>query len=163
MSVRYDPDRHALLGSGLGGLIERDSRATYFLELVTTSPLQLRLITEADVPLTLPAEVMTERGVPLAFAADELAWLDRLPTSYSTLDLSRRAARFATSVGFDNLIDLPLLHEVELLPHQLKTALTVLRRFRGRALLCDEVGLGKTIEAGLILLELLSASWRAAC
>jgi len=50
---------------------------------------------------------------------------------------------------------LPLLHEVELLPHQLKTALTVLRRFRGRALLCDEVGLGKTIEAGMILLELL--------
>ena len=41
----------------------------------------------------------------------------------------RRAAHFATSVGFDNLISLPLLHEVELLPHQLKTALTVLRRF----------------------------------
>jgi len=37
----------------------------------------------------------------------------------------------------------------------LKTVTTVLRRFRGRALLCDEVGLGKTIEAGMILLELL--------
>jgi hypothetical protein len=73
ISVRYDPDRHALLGAGLGGLIGRDSRATHYLELVTPSPLQLRLITEADVPLTLPAEVMTERGVPLAFAADELA------------------------------------------------------------------------------------------
>ena len=155
IAVRYDLDRHALLGPGLGGLIGRDSRATTYLELVTTSPLQLRLVTEADVPLALPAEMTTERGVPLAFASDELSWLDRLPTSYSTLDLSRRAARFATSVGFDNLISLPLLHEVELLPHQLKTALTVLRRFRGRALLCDEVGLGKTIEAGLILLELL--------
>src|SRR6202035_2966569 len=31
----------------------------------------------------------------------------------------------------------------------------VLRRFRGRALLCDEVGLGKTVEAGMILSELL--------
>jgi hypothetical protein len=31
----------------------------------------------------------------------------------------------------------------------LKTALTVLRRFRRRVLLCDEVGLGKTVEAGL--------------
>ena len=43
---------------------------------------------------------------------------------------------------------------MELLEHQVRTAKTVLRRFRGRALLCDEVGLGKTIEAGLILDEL---------
>jgi SNF2 family DNA or RNA helicase len=41
-----------------------------------------------------------------------------------------------------------------LLEHQIRTAKTVLRRFRGRALLCDEVGLGKTIEAGLVLDEL---------
>ena len=40
------------------------------------------------------------------------------------------------------------------LEHQIRTATTVLRRFRGRALLCDEVGLGKTVEAGLILAEL---------
>jgi SNF2 family DNA or RNA helicase len=36
-----------------------------------------------------------------------------------------------------------------------KTAQTALRRFRGRGLLCDEVGLGKTIEAGLVLKEYL--------
>ena len=42
---------------------------------------------------------------------------------------------------------------MELLEHQIRTAKTVLRRFRGRALLCDEVGLGKTIEAGLILVR----------
>ena len=29
IAVRYDLDRHALLGPGLGGLIGRDSRATY--------------------------------------------------------------------------------------------------------------------------------------
>ena len=154
VSVRYDPNQHALLGP-LGGLMLRDNRASHYLELVATAPLRFRLISEADSSLTLPAEITTERGVPLVFAPDELSWLDRIPGSYATFDLSRRAAQFATSVGFDNLISLPLLHEVELLPHQLKTALTVLRRFRGRALLCDEVGLGKTIEAGLILLELL--------
>jgi SNF2 family DNA or RNA helicase len=43
---------------------------------------------------------------------------------------------------------------MELLEHQVRTAKTVLRRCRGRAMLCDEVGLGKTIEAGLILDEL---------
>ncbi|MDH4137730.1 MAG: DEAD/DEAH box helicase, partial [Anaerolineae bacterium] len=40
--------------------------------------------------------------------------------------------------------------------YQVKTAQTALRRFRGRGLLCDEVGLGKTIEAGLVLKEYLS-------
>ena len=44
---------------------------------------------------------------------------------------------------------------MELLEHQIRTAKTVLRRFRGRAMLCDEVGLGKTIEAGLVLSELM--------
>src|SRR5438093_428905 len=79
----------------------------------------------------------------------------RPPASQLAFELSQQAASFAASRGFDELLSLPLLHEVELYPHQLKTAKTVLRRFRGRALLCDEVGLGKTVEAGMILLELL--------
>ncbi len=57
--------------------------------------------------------------------------------------------------GFDRLIALPLVRDIELLEHQIRTAKTVLRRFRGRAMLCDEVGLGKTIEAGLVLSELM--------
>jgi SNF2 family DNA or RNA helicase len=38
--------------------------------------------------------------------------------------------------------------------YQRETAATVLRRMRGRAILADEVGLGKTIEAGLVAAEL---------
>ena len=41
------------------------------------------------------------------------------------------------------------------LPHQIETVRKVLRRFRGRVLLADEVGLGKTIEACLLLREYL--------
>jgi SNF2 family DNA or RNA helicase len=48
-----------------------------------------------------------------------------------------------------------MVRDMELLEHQIRTAKTVLQRFRGRALLCDEVGLGKTIEAGLVLAELV--------
>lgn len=40
-------------------------------------------------------------------------------------------------------------------PHQLQVAASVLARFPDRILLCDEVGLGKTIEAGLVIRQLL--------
>jgi SNF2 family DNA or RNA helicase len=39
------------------------------------------------------------------------------------------------------------------LPHQLEAAKTVIEEMNGKAILADEVGLGKTIEAGLILKE----------
>ncbi|OFW13248.1 MAG: hypothetical protein A3F69_03410 [Acidobacteria bacterium RIFCSPLOWO2_12_FULL_66_10] len=46
------------------------------------------------------------------------------------------------------------LARFDLLPHQLEPALAVLRGNGSRVLLADEVGLGKTIQAGLILAEL---------
>jgi len=66
-----------------------------------------------------------------------------------------RAARLSMQPGFEELISLPMVREMDVLEHQTRTAVTVLRRMRGRAMLCDEVGLGKTVEAGLILSELL--------
>lgn len=39
-------------------------------------------------------------------------------------------------------------------PHQARVASAILRRFPERAMLCDEVGLGKTIEAGLVIRQL---------
>jgi SNF2 family DNA or RNA helicase len=55
--------------------------------------------------------------------------------------------------GFDTLLSLSRL-AFEPFDYQRQTATVVLRRMRGRAVLADEVGLGKTIEAGLILSEL---------
>jgi ATP-dependent helicase HepA len=41
--------------------------------------------------------------------------------------------------------------KAELLPHQIYLAHNIANRPKARALLCDEVGMGKTLEAGLIL------------
>ena len=43
---------------------------------------------------------------------------------------------------------------IDLLPHQLEPALAVVRGMGSRLLLADDVGLGKTIQAGLVLSEL---------
>ncbi|MFC5452486.1 DEAD/DEAH box helicase [Paenibacillus aestuarii] len=55
--------------------------------------------------------------------------------------------------SFDEMQCLVHLGQLEPMPHQLETAKRVLNEMRGRAILADEVGLGKTIEAGLILKE----------
>ena len=55
--------------------------------------------------------------------------------------------------GFDTFVSLPRLR-FEPFAHQLQAAARVLRTMQGRAILADEVGLGKTIEAALVLSEL---------
>ena len=48
---------------------------------------------------------------------------------------------------------------IDILPFQLEPALAVLRGAAPRLLLADEVGLGKTIQAGLVLAELRQRGW----
>jgi len=64
-----------------------------------------------------------------------------------------RAVAVLRRPGFETLLSLPQLAFTPF-DYQQETAATVLRRMRGRAVLADEVGLGKTIEAGLIATEL---------
>jgi SNF2 family DNA or RNA helicase len=57
--------------------------------------------------------------------------------------------------SFDDLQCMRSLPSLEPMPHQISTARKVLHEMSGRAILADEVGLGKTIEAGLVLKEYL--------
>jgi SNF2 family DNA or RNA helicase len=114
------------------------------------------LIDHAGPTAAVP-ELKTDLGVPIALDMgdrDLLRTALRLRASLPEFELARQAAHLATHAGFDQLICLPLVRDMELLEHQVRTARTVLQRFHGKAMLCDEVGLGKTIEAGLIFAEL---------
>ena len=57
---------------------------------------------------------------------------------------------------YDQLVCLPTLTAIDKYWYQIETARKVMRQLGGRALLADEVGLGKTIEAGLICKEYLA-------
>ncbi len=69
-------------------------------------------------------------------------------------DLRLQAERLRVISGFDRLICLDDI-SVDHYEYQLNAALRSLRDMRGRALLADEVGLGKTIEAGIVMKELI--------
>lgn len=125
---------------------------TTFLVLTHKNPFIFRFVAE-PIESHQVQETHIEHGVQIAFH-DDVPLLYKTPVSWELFTLSKEAALFALTPDFEKLMGLSLLRDVDLYDHQLKTVKTVLQRFRGRGLLCDEVGLGKTVEACLILLEL---------
>jgi SNF2 family DNA or RNA helicase len=73
----------------------------------------------------------------------------------NTFDLALQAYKLSFRGSYDQLLCLSTLRNVQSLWYQEETARKVMKTFRGRAILADEVGLGKTIEAGFVLKEYL--------
>ncbi len=97
---------------------------------------------------------VTPGGISVSFQAEPLR-PGRVTVDPRDLWLHQEHARLSLLRGFDELLCLEGLQGVEHLPHQIETVRKVLRHFRGKVLLADEVGLGKTIEACLLLREYL--------
>lgn len=99
----------------------------------------------------------TDASLSLAFGESDrelLALAFRMPgDGPRAWRLNGEAHRLSLVDGFDRLLSWPSLRGVTRYDHQERTALRVLREMRGRAILADEVGLGKTVEAGLVLKE----------
>jgi superfamily II DNA or RNA helicase len=85
--------------------------------------------------------------------AADLAPLAGIRTSLNQILHTAAAAKLLDALE-DNLLLAPIQSSVVPLPHQLYALNRAMSRDRIRYLLADEVGLGKTIEAGLILREL---------
>jgi superfamily II DNA or RNA helicase len=85
--------------------------------------------------------------------SQELAALDTIKPTVEHLLHTAAAAKLLDALE-DNLLLAPIQSSVVPLPHQLYALNRAMSRDRIRYLLADEVGLGKTIEAGLILREL---------
>lgn len=90
---------------------------------------------------------------------DDLNILEKIKNKHfedrKILDLKLKSEEAAKQSEIKELISYPLIKKnlTFNLPHQQEGALRILRDLDGRALLADEVGLGKTITAGMVLKE----------
>ena len=87
---------------------------------------------------------------------DEL--LSRMDTdgpwgNWEIFNLAVEVEKHTVIPEFEGLLAPEHLSHLTPLPHQLEVAKQVVENMNGKAILADEVGLGKTIEAGLILKE----------
>ena len=74
------------------------------------------------------------------------------PTHY---DLRERATRLDLAYKYDRFLSLSS-NRIEIEPYQVQAAYEILNSYDHRYLVGDEVGLGKTIEAGIVIEELLA-------
>ena len=103
---------------------------------------------ESAYRVWLPAKDAVVRARTL-----DLAPLDSVRPSVEKILYTTAAAKLLDAME-DNLLLAPIQSSVVPLPHQLYALNRAISRDRIRYLLADEVGLGKTIEAGLVLREL---------
>jgi Superfamily II DNA/RNA helicases, SNF2 family len=99
---------------------------------------------------------------PLVDLNLDRSWFDELQQrlsrngpwdDWTLYQLAMEAEQAQIVESFEELQCLRSLPGLEPMPHQIGTAGKVLHEMGGRAILADEVGLGKTIEAGLVLKE----------
>jgi superfamily II DNA or RNA helicase len=86
-------------------------------------------------------------------APEQLKPIEDLRTSSQEIAYITAAAKVADALD-ENILLAPIESSVIPLPHQILALLKAVSSDRIRLLLADEVGLGKTIEAGLIIKEL---------
>lgn len=108
-------------------------------------------------PLKKPSAKAPLQNIPISIEVDAASFAKPLSqghfTFYENYTLSLEAYQIRFKESFESLICFTNLKGVRSLWYQEETARKVLKRFRGRALLSDEVGLGKTIEASIVLKE----------
>ena len=124
-------------------------------------------LVETTAPSTAPPRKRTKRYgdwqgfqnplIELAPASARLItrWKRGAPDAHRQARLKLKAEELAARLDPSELMAFDLARDVVRYSHQVDACRRVIGEMRGRALLADEVGLGKTIEAGVVLSELV--------
>ena len=102
--------------------------------------------------MKLSSTFQFNNSIPIPF--EQSSGLENLSTYEARLSL----LKLAICADYDELICLNELNSIDKHWYQMETAKKVIKHLGGRAILADEVGLGKTIEAGMITKEYLCRS-----
>jgi hypothetical protein len=163
LAAVWDGERGLLELANAGDLfrMERESgRLALLIEAAIPPLMRVGLVERGRVDGAVEVREREIGTVPVRFdpADAEIlaAFADGVSAPLPAYELNRWATNIALTPGFEELVSLPFLRDVIPYEHQVAAVKTVLNRMRGRALLADEVGLGKTVEAGIVLSEL----WR---
>ncbi|SEM57611.1 Helicase conserved C-terminal domain-containing protein [Terribacillus saccharophilus] len=92
---------------------------------------------------------------PFIDMMDDVLQQEGEKASWEHFQMAYTAAKETNIDTFTGLVAPGYLPHMTFHPHQLEASRRVVEEMNGRAILADEVGLGKTIEAGLVLKELM--------
>ena len=166
-------DRGGFLKGGVGGLKLRFKSERKKGKSVQESRTQIKRTTQEKEIESKSAETITEiknkiekpvvqiptYAIPIKVSTqNEGMFKPFIEGKISTLNECRMLIDYVhmtVQQGFNELLCLNAITGVEKYWYQIETVKKVLKHFHGRVLLCDEVGLGKTIEAGMLIKEYL--------
>ncbi len=129
--------------------MERDPARSYLVDVIAEDPLTLGF----RPGLRYSKEEAGGEGEEEDSHEVFFQLLDGHDDRTSWLPIRQLALKLKARPGFESLLAPDVAREVTLFDYQLATVKRVLQEMRGRALLADEVGLGKTIEACMVLME----------
>lgn len=132
-----------------GDRINVDGKAHAVTAVSESNGLLCYSTTEGDI-----VEARLDDVQPSGSASDRLVACRVDPPAAFDLRLQALEARANTRAGAANGV---LSARIDLIPHQLRVAQLLAERRNPRALLADEVGLGKTIEACLSIARLIAS------
>lgn len=139
-----------LQGRGIKGFFAPYTAAGWLtIEMLADGRVQIAPLAQPDATALQGVEVAAETRGRIQTVLDAMALQQRQDDVWFELYDRSRSFRSTTT----DLICLPHLRDIEPFQYQVKAVQTVIGRLKGRAMLCDEVGLGKTIEAGICLQE----------
>ena len=105
---------------------------------------------------------VAEIGLRPAILDDPLARMEPASWERRQFNLRSVAADYWLANQHSELVSLSHAR-VDLMPHQVSVVHRVVSKYPHRFMLCDEVGLGKTIEAAMVIKELRARGQVSGC